>query len=386
MDYNGFQKQRKSLGSYFIMAFVGAIFGSALMMLFAPTVMQPPNEVNQKLAVQGVGTQLTAPSTSTTTSTLAAISMAGSAKSPTVVGFAAGKVMPAVVGIVRPIQQKNAAGRMEARAEIGTGVIVDAGGYILTNNHVADASKDLDISLYDGRNVTGRVVWSDPILDISIVKVKQTGLPHAVLGDSKNLRIGDAAIAIGNPLGLKFQRSVTSGIVSALNRTVQMSETVFMEDLIQTDASINPGNSGGPLVNVDGEVIGINTVKVATAEGMGFAIPINMAKPVIESFKRTGDFKTPAMGIEGIDADMASYYDYKADIGVYVSKVISGSPADLAGVQPGDSIVAINGVDINTLMDLKEAIFTIGIGGEANISIITPLHSKKELRMILEQV
>ena len=190
-------------------------------------------------------------------------------------------------------------------------------------------------------------------------------------------------MAIGNPLGLKFQRSVTSGIISALNRTVQMSENVFMEDLIQTDASINPGNSGGPLININGEVIGINTVKVSTAEGMGFAIPINMAKPIIKSIKETGKFIEPVLGIQGLDMAMAAYYDYKVERGVYIYYCDPGSPAYNAGIRSGDSIISINGTTINTLLDLKENLYTIGIDGIANIYLDTPTSKDKYVKVKL---
>jgi serine protease Do len=375
VEYNGFKRRRRSMTSYFVTAVLGSVLGCALMLLFAPSflfskIAQSPAPVTRTQTVGFLENTTTIPAT-----TLRA----------TDIGIAASKVMPAVVGVLRPIVKKTKMG-IQNMAEVGTGVIVDPGGYILTNNHVADASKDLDISLYDGRNITGKVVWSDPILDISMVKVNATGLAYAKLGNSKQVKIGDNAIAIGNPLGLKFQRSVTSGIISALNRTVQMESNTFMEDLIQTDASINPGNSGGPLINIDGEVIGINTVKVATAEGMGFAIPINMAKPIIESFKKTGTFKTPALGIEGIDIDMAAYFEYKVDKGVYVYNVIGGSPAYKAGIKVGDSIVSVNGVDINTLMDLKEALFRIGIDGTAVLTVETPLKTTKNITVKLEQI
>jgi serine protease Do len=375
VEYNGFKRRRRSMTSYFVTAVLGSVLGCALMLLFAPSflfskITQNPTPVAHTQTVGFLENTTTVPA-----ATLRV----------TDIGIAASKVMPAVVGILRPIVKKTKSGTQNM-AEVGTGVIVDPGGYILTNNHVADASKDLDISLYDGRNITGRVVWADPILDISMVKVNAKDLAYAKLGNSKNVKIGDNAIAIGNPLGLKFQRSVTSGIISALNRTVQMDANTFMEDLLQTDASINPGNSGGPLINIDGEVIGINTVKVATAEGMGFAIPINMAKPIIESFKKTGTFKTPALGIEGVDIAMAAYFEYKVDKGVYVYNVIGGSPAYKAGIKVGESIVSVNGVDINTLMDLKESIFRIGIGGTAILTLETPINTTRNVTVKLEQI
>jgi len=225
---------------------------------------------------------------------------------------AAGKVIPTVVGILttRVVQGRRT-------QSIGSGVIVDSTGYILTNNHVAGKdAEEIIVSLYDGREVDGTVVWTDPVLDLAVVKINADNLPVAVLGDSKNLKVGEQAIAIGNPLGLTFQRTVTAGIISALNRTIEIEEGVFMEDLIQTDASINPGNSGGPLINIRGEVIGINTIKVKTAEAMGFAVPINIVRPVVGRLRIDGKFTTPDMGLQAIDKELGRVYGFVADGGV----------------------------------------------------------------------
>lgn len=368
MELNDFNKKRRGFFGYFISGILGSIFGCSLLLLFGPsTLFTKFSETPKTPAIIGEAQSLT-------TTTTQAI---------TDVGIASSKVMPAVVGIVRPIPNKSKGNGNSGKVEIGTGVIVDPSGYVLTNNHVADSSKDLTVSLYDGRNVLGRVVWADPVLDISIVKLNQTNLEYATLGDSESVKIGDTAIAIGNPLGLKFQRSVTSGIISARNRTVQLGPTSFMEDLLQTDASINPGNSGGPLININGEVIGINTVKVATAEGMGFAIPINMAKPIIDSIKKTGKFEAPVLGIEGVDMDMMAYFDYKVDKGVYVYNSVPGSPGYVAGIRIGDSIVGVNGKNIDTLLQLKEALYGIGLNGTAVITVLTPAKTQKDLNVKL---
>lgn len=366
MELNDFNRKKKPFFGYFICAVLGSIFGCALLLLFGPgTMFSKFDEAPKTTQIIGEAQQL-----STT------------GQAMTEVGIAANKVMPAVVGIVRPINEKTNSSSSQ-QVEIGTGVIVDPSGYILTNNHVADSSKGLNISLFDGKNVLGKVVWTDPVLDISIAKINEPNLQAAPLGNSQDVSIGDVAIAIGNPLGLKFQRSVTSGIISAVNRTVQLGPSSFMEDLLQTDASINPGNSGGPLINVNGEVIGINTVKVTTAEGMGFAIPINMAKPIIDSIKKTGQFVAPVLGIQGADIDMMAYFNYKVDRGVYVIKSLLGSPGYNAGISVGDSIIAVNSNNINTLLDLKEALYNIGINGTAIITIETPLKTQKTLTVKL---
>lgn len=187
-------------------------------------------------------------------------------------------------------------------------MIIDNSGYILTNNHVANKnSKSIKISLYNGSDVDAKPMWANDSLDLSILKINSKNLTPVVLGDSSKVQIGQTAIAIGNPLGLNFQRTVTSGIVSAVNRTVEAGEGVFMEDLIQTDASINPGNSGGPLIDTTGDVIGVNSAKITSAEGIGFAVPVNIIKPVLKSLKSTGSFVTPVIGIIGLDKSMSGY-------------------------------------------------------------------------------
>jgi serine protease Do len=194
----------------------------------------------------------------------------------TIVTKAANKVLPSVVGITTIHQQEETIfdSNPEVIEGVGSGVIVSEEGHILTNDHVAGGDpEEIRVILNNGEVLEGNTLWSDPVLDLAVVKVKGRGFPAAQLGDSSTLEVGELAIAIGTPLGLQFQHTVTSGIISALNRTVRIPTERgenFMEDLIQTDASINPGNSGGPLINRDGQVIGINTVKVISAEGIGF--------------------------------------------------------------------------------------------------------------------
>ena len=188
---------------------------------------------------------------------------------------------------------------------LGTGVIVEKNGYILTNAHVSgEKYSKCYVTLVDGKTYEGQVVWSNVDIDMSIVKINQKNLQEAKLGNSDNIKVGETVYAIGNPIGYEFQRTVTSGIISALNRTIKFEEEnqeIYMEDLIQTDATINPGNSGGPLINIDGEVIGINGVKITSAEGISFAIPINSVKAVIDSFKNSGKFDEPSLGVFAFD-------------------------------------------------------------------------------------
>lgn len=262
----------------------------------------------------------------------------------------------------------------EGQVGMGSGAIVSSDGYILTNHHVAGGkSKRIIVSLADGRNVDGETVWSDPVLDLAVVKVNLNGLPALTLGDANLLQVGEPAVAIGNPLGLEFQRTVTSGIISALNRTIGIETdqgTNYMEDLIQTDASINPGNSGGPLLNSKGEVVGINTIKVTSAEAIGFAIPINVAVPIISRLMNTGQFTEAYMGLFAYDKSVIPYIDGNTNIdqGVYVAHIDENGPAYKAGLRLGCIIRQIDGQDINNMMQLRIILFSKSPGDTINVT------------------
>ncbi len=279
---------------------------------------------------------------------------------------AAEKILDCVVGI---------SSRQGQSESVGSGFIVTENGYIATNYHVVGSiNAPLKVTLSDGKVVSGKALWGEPVLDVAIVKISQEGLTPAVLGDAKALRPGEAAIAVGNPLGLQFQRTVTAGVISALNRTITVEQdgsNVFMEDLIQTDASINPGNSGGPLVNGSGEVVGINTIKVSTAEGIGFAVPINLLRPVIDSFEKNGAFKTPYLGIYGYDKNMAQYLnqDFGSRSGVMIAYTEKGSPAEKAGLSVGSIITHINRHPVNTMLEVREILYGMQ-SGECTFSVI----------------
>ena len=242
---------------------------------------------------------------------------------------------------------------------MGSGVIVTSDGYILTNNHVAgDKNNSVSVSMADGRTIAGTTVWTDPIIDLAVVKVNLTGLPTIPLGDSNTLQVGETAIAIGNPLGFQLQRTVTSGIISALNRTIKIDTAQgpnYMEDLIQTDAGINPGNSGGPLINSKGQVVGINTIKVESAEAIGFAIPINAAAPVIKQFSQSGKFTTTYMGVFAYDKDVLGHFvaNNRPDSGIYVATVDETSPAYKCGLKKGCIITKLDDTIVNTMLDLR---------------------------------
>lgn len=232
----------------------------------------------------------------------------------------------------------------------------------------------------NGKTYNANVVWSDEDLDLAIIKVSASNLDYINLGDSDNIKIGEKAYAIGNPIGLEFQRTVTSGIISGVNRTIKIEEegkASYMEDLIQTDATINPGNSGGPLINSKGEVIGVNSVKIKEAEGIGFAVPINIIKPIIESFANTGNFEEAYLGIFAYDKQITSYLDtgIKFDTGIYVAQVSLDGPSSLSAIKVGDIITKIDNTAINKMSELRNYIYTKKQGDEVNLSI---LRNKKE--------
>lgn len=228
---------------------------------------------------------------------------------------------------------------------VGSGIIIDSKGFILTNNHVVDKASNLKITLKDGNIFNGKVIGTDEVSDLAVVKVESTeALPQAQLGDSGHLKIGQIVIAIGNPFGLIGGPTVTAGIVSALNRTLQFESGAL--ELIQTDAAINPGNSGGPLVDTNGEVIGINTAKMPYAHGIGFAVPVNTAKTIMKELIENGRvINRPWIGISAIKItrQLSQYYKLPTNEGVLIAQVEPHSPADYADLRKGDIIEAIDG-------------------------------------------
>lgn len=258
---------------------------------------------------------------------------------------------------------------------LGTGLIVGENGYILTNAHVSgEKYSKCYVTLVDGKTYDGNVVWSNTDIDMSVVKINQKNLQVATLGDSDDIKVGETVYAIGNPIGFEFQRTVTSGIVSAVNRTIKFEEDgaeTYMEDLIQTDATINPGNSGGPLVNADGQVIGINGVKITSAEGISFAIPINSVKAVINSFNTEGEFEESTLGVFAFDKNVLGYIDENLQFneGIYIARVNTNSAASEAGLKTGDIILSIDGNKLERMCDLRCYIYTKKPGDTVTLKI-----------------
>lgn len=297
----------------------------------------------------------------------------GSTKNQNVYQAVAEKASPSVVGIVSEAISNESVFVKQVEQGVGTGFVIDKRGYIMTNSHVVSdgRAETVRVILSDNRDVEGKVIWFDTSLDLAVVKVNVDGLVPAELGNSDRVRVGDIAIAIGNPLGTELLSSVTQGIISGLNRDVS-TKTVNMSGLMQTDASINPGNSGGPLLNQEGQVIGINTAK-ANADNLGFSIPINTAKLIAQKVIEDKNYKKPIIGISGIDVKTYNAYtnsNLSAKHGVVVRYVEPGSSAHLAGLNPGDIIVKIGDADIKYMGDISKKMYTYSKGDKDKIIII----------------
>ncbi len=288
------------------------------------------------------------------------------------------KTQKTVVGITTEItQQYNTffGPQTQVAQSMGSGFIVNPNGYIVTNAHVIGDGKydKITVSLIDGSKEVGEVLWYDTTLDLAIVKINKTGLPAVDLGDSDELKVGEPVVAIGNPMTLDLERTVTQGIVSGLNRSIAFENGTVIEPLIQTDASINSGNSGGPLFNAEGKVIGINTAKMSTAEGLGFSIPINTAKPIINQIIEDGKLSSVYVGITGVDVETferASGVDIAADYGVVIVETLNNSPATEAGLKPQDVITAVDGDKITSMSDLKRNLYEYKNNDKAELTIV----------------
>lgn len=254
---------------------------------------------------------------------------------------------------------------------VGSGIVVNQRGYILTNNHVVDKAHNLKITLRDGNVFNGIVIGTDKVSDLAVVRVdSKDALPSVQFGNSDELRIGQIVIAIGNPFGLVGGPTVTAGIVSALNRNLEFESGIL--ELIQTDAAINPGNSGGPLANTNGEIIGINTAKMPYAQGIGFAVPINAARTIMNDLIENGRVTNrPWIGIATmkITRQLSQYYGLPADEGALITKVELYSPADNAGLRKGDIIESIDGKRINDPSQISSNIRKKSVNDSIGITV-----------------
>lgn len=321
------------------------------------------NDIKQLTLQAAMQTNGNNPNSNETASFDYAISLA--TESGSSVASIAKKVGPSIVGIRMLTQgQRNwyLDEMVQSKAE-GSGVIISSNGYIMTNYHVvqyadprsaSSKTTTLEVFLADKRQAKAKFIGGDPKNDLAVIKIDMNNLPAAELGDSSTLEVGELAVAIGNPLGLEFQGSVTAGVISALNRTVSVDDKTL--NLIQTDAAINPGNSGGALVNSKGQVIGINTIKISVSgvEGLGFAIPINDAKPIVDQLMMFGYVKgRPFIGISGTEITDAVARQYGLPVGIYILEVTPDGGAAKAGIQKGDIILSIAGKDVRTMKEIE---------------------------------
>ncbi len=257
--------------------------------------------------------------------------------------------------------------RERKERSLGSGFIMDPKGLIVTNNHVVEKAEEISVKLAGGKEYKAEVIGRDPKTDLALIKIEaDRKLPSLPLGDSQSLRVGEWVVAIGSPFGL--EHTVTAGIVSAKGRVIGAGP---YDDFIQTDAAINPGNSGGPLLNLAGEVVGINTAIVAHGQGIGFAIPIKLARSILNQLEEAGEVTRGWLGvqIQDVTEEMSEYYDLPDNEGAIVAKVFEGDPADKAGIMPMDVIREVNGQKIEDMRDLTGIIANIPVGEQARVTV-----------------
>ena len=283
------------------------------------------------------------------------------------------KLSPSVVGIRVSYLSQSLFGLTEAEGE-GSGIVYSADGYIITNYHVIEeavtsSNAQIYVLMSDGEEYEAKVIGSDSVTDLAVIKIEATDLTAAEFGDSDGIKVGELAVAIGNPLGQEFAGTVTGGYISGLNRTVTVDNTVY--NLIQTDAAINSGNSGGPLVDASGRVIGINTVKVSATgvEGIGFAIPINEVLPIVEELITNKKITRPFIGIGGITLTESLANRNRLVEGIYVQQVTKKSPADLAGIKQGDVVVEANDTKVVSIAELNAVKNKLKVGDTIKLKI-----------------
>jgi S1-C subfamily serine protease len=273
------------------------------------------------------------------------------------------QLRPAVVNL------RGSRGRGEGS---GSGVLFTPDGFLITNHHVIQHNRRVRVRLNDGREVPGRVVGADPWTDLAVVQADASGLPHATLGDSSRLRVGQLVVAIGSPFG--FDSTVTAGVISALGRTLRSITGHLVDNVIQTDAALNPGNSGGPLVDSRGQVIGINTAVILPAQGICFAIPVNMARHILPQLMQHGRVVRGYLGLHGRNVPVARHlirqFDLSQEAGVEVLAIEPGAPADQAGVMEGDVIVSLADQATTTVDDLHKLLTQLPVGVPASIVLL----------------
>ncbi|MEH7382030.1 S1C family serine protease [Bacillus sp. JJ1533] len=379
-------KRRRGRGGLFFTALLGAIIGALLVIVLIPTLTKyhllPYEEDVSPEEANGLDdVDKKAPTTGESVQQTINVNVTSE------ITKAVDRVSDAVVGIVN-LQQTNFWSEESTTAGTGSGVVYKKGNgkaFIVTNHHVIEGASDLEVSLSDGSRVKGRLLGSDIWTDLAVVEIDASHVENvAQFGNSDNINLGEPVIAIGNPLGLEFSGSVTLGIISGLNRTIpvdinQDGVPDWNADVMQTDAAINPGNSGGALVNIKGEVIGINSMKIAqeAVEGIGLSIPITSAKPIIEDLELYGEVKRPFMGVGQLRSlsEISSYHRVQTlhlpnDIteGVAVLEVFRNTPASQAGLRELDVITELDGEKITSVVELREYLYKKSVGDTMEVT------------------
>lgn len=348
-------------------ALAGTVAGGIV--VYQAVSNQKPNSISTTVS-QPVAT-LALPSASSQTAVISSLNI------ETDLTRSVEQVGPAVVTVVATLSaQMGPFGAVSGGTSSGSGVIISDQGYIVTNNHVIAGSESVSVVLASGEVRKAQVVGSDRFVDLAVLKIDGKLPGVAVLGNSDTLKVGESVIAIGSPLG-EFMNTVTAGVISATGRSLDTGDGYVMEGLLQTDAAINKGNSGGPLVNLAGQVIGINTLIVRTVnqgdvvEGLGFSVPSNTVRAIANQLISTGKVARPTLGIrwQAITPDIASMYGLPVQWGVYISRLVSGGPADKAGLQPGDIITHINGVELNDSHPYMNTLFTYKPGDQVELTV-----------------
>lgn len=331
IDYEKKYKRSKLLNMVLISIIIGALIGGSFTFgLIGNGVSLNPNPVNAD-KLESINSQYESP-----------------------VVKVAEDVLPSIVMIKSKQRVNNFFMSESVDRGTGSGIIYKTDGHIITNQHVIDGATEIEVTLHDGKVYDARILGQDSKTDLAVLKIEGDGFPAATLGDSDNIKVGELAVAIGNPMGEKFSGSVTSGIISALDRSLDVGTNKLK--LIQTDAAINPGNSGGALVNKHGKVIGINSVKLTSpdVEGMGFAIPINDAMPIINELAENGYIERPWIGVSISDVTEQIAEKYDVPVGVYIANVTLNSPAAKVGLRVNDIITEIDGKRVKTLEELSK--------------------------------
>ncbi|MBO3794795.1 S1C family serine protease [Bacillus subtilis] len=392
-------QEKKKRGFGWFRPLLGGVIGGSLALgiyTFTPLGDHDSQDTAKQSSSQQQTQSVTATSTSSESKKSSSSSSAFKSEDSSKISDMVEDLSPAIVGITNLQAQSNSSlfgssssdSSEDTESGSGSGVIFkkeNGKAYIITNNHVVEGASSLKVSLYDGTEVTAKLVGSDSLTDLAVLQISDDHVTKvANFGDSSDLRTGETVIAIGDPLGKDLSRTVTQGIVSGVDRTVSMSTSAGETSInvIQTDAAINPGNSGGPLLNTDGKIVGINSMKISEddVEGIGFAIPSNDVKPIAEELLSKGQIERPYIGVSMLDLEQVpqnyqegtlGLFGSQLNKGVYIREVASGSPAEKAGLKAEDIIIGLKGKEIDTGSELRNILYKdTKIGDTVEVKIL----------------